>query len=79
MLLIILNSKKTKNNKKAFSPIFFSEDEQNSYRADDLFEKAIYQPIIVNLPAQVAPLVKGWIEKNELIELGKAVGVSWSK
>jgi hypothetical protein len=63
----------------SFQPIFFSEDERKSYTTDFIFEKAIQQDVIVNLPAQVAPLVNSWIEKNSLLSLGKELGVSFSK
>jgi hypothetical protein len=64
---------------KEFEPIFFSEDERKSYTTDLIFERAIKEDVIVNLPAQVAPLVNQWIEKNSLLTLGQEMNVSFCK
>ena len=47
----------------------FSDVEKKSHHADLIFESALKKPVIVNLPAQVSPLVKGWIERNNLLEI----------
>lgn len=57
----------------------FSEDEKKADKADKIFDLAISKPVIVNLAAQVYRPVKDWIDKNELIELGKKHGVSFCK
>ena len=49
--------------------IVFSDVEKKSHHADLIFESALKKPVIVNLPAQVSHLVKGWIERNNLLEL----------
>ncbi len=49
----------------------FSEDEKKFYEADRIFELAFEKSVIVNLPAQVYPLVTKWMGRNNLIELGK--------
>jgi hypothetical protein len=78
-----MNKSKTKDKKKEekdnFEPIFFSEDERKSYSTDLIFERAIKEDVIVNLPAQVAPLVNQWIEKNSLLTLGQEMNVSFCK
>ncbi|MFB2833565.1 hypothetical protein [Floridanema evergladense] len=57
----------------------FSEDEKKFFEADKIFEWAFENSVIVNLPAQVYPLVTNWIEKNNLIELGKQSKISFCK
>lgn len=57
----------------------FSEDEKKFYEADKIFEWAFDNSIIVNLPAQVYPVVTSWIEKNNLIELGKQSKITFCK
>jgi len=57
----------------------FSEDEKKFYEADKIFEWAFDNSIIVNLPAQVYPVVTSWIEKNNLIELGKQSQITFCK
>lgn len=47
----------------------FSDLEKKSHHADLIFESALKKPVIVNLPAQVSHLVKGWIERNNLLDL----------
>jgi len=64
---------------KGFKQIFFSEDEKKSYSTDKIFEWALKTPVIVNLPAQVYPLVTDWIEKNNLLTLGAEHGVEVCK
>lgn len=46
----------------------FSEDEKKSYDVDIIFELALSKPVIVNLPAQVYPVVTNWIRRNGLLE-----------
>ncbi|MEQ9672582.1 mobilization protein [Coleofasciculus sp. G2-EDA-02] len=57
----------------------FSEDEKKFYEADRIFEWAFETSVIVNLPAQIYALVTNWIEKNNLIELGKQSQISFCK
>jgi hypothetical protein len=48
----------------------FSEDEKKSYDADEIFNLALTQSVVVNLPAQVYPLVNEWISRNSVLEVG---------
>lgn len=48
----------------------FSDVEKKSHHADLIFESALKKPVIVNLPAQVSHLVKGWIERSNILEVG---------
>jgi hypothetical protein len=57
----------------------FSEDEKKFYEADRIFELAFEKSVIVNLPAQVYPLVTKWMGRNNLIELGKQSRISFCK
>lgn len=51
--------------------INFSENELKAYAADRIIELALNQSVIVNLPAQIYPIVKDWIINNDLIALGQ--------
>ncbi len=57
----------------------FTEDERQADKADRIFEMAMSKPVIVNLAAQSHRAVKGWIERNHLIDLGSSEGVSFCK
>jgi len=57
----------------------FTEDERHADKADKIFELAMNKTVIANLAAQSHRAVKGWIEKNLLLELGEAQGVSFCK
>jgi hypothetical protein len=48
----------------------FSEDEKKSYAADEIFNLALTQSVVVNLPAQVYLLVNEWISRNDVLEVG---------
>jgi hypothetical protein len=58
---------------------FFSEDENQLDKADPIYNFALEKSVIVDLPAQAYRSVKGWIIKNNLIELGKEDSVSFYK
>ncbi|BAB76603.1 mobilization protein [Anabaena sp. FACHB-709] len=57
----------------------FTEDERHADKADKIFEIAMNKTVIANLAAQSHRAVKGWIEKNHLIELGESQGVDFCK
>lgn len=57
----------------------FTEDERHADKADKIFELAMTKTVIANLAAQSHRAVKGWIEKNLLLKLGEAQGVSFCK
>lgn len=48
----------------------FSDVEKKSHHADLIFESALKNSVIVNLPAQISNLVKGWIERSNILEVG---------
>ncbi|MCV3215566.1 mobilization protein [Plectonema radiosum NIES-515] len=48
----------------------FSENEKKSYDADEIFNLALTQSVVVNLPAQVYLLVNEWISRNSVLEVG---------
>ena len=54
----------------------FSEDEKKSYDADEIFNLALTQSVVVNLPAQVYPLVNEWISRNSVLEVGAQYDVA---
>ncbi len=54
---------------------FFSEREDNDAKADIIFETAMEQMVLVNLPAQIFPVVTDWLERNELLTLSQECGV----
>ncbi|BAZ34050.1 mobilization protein MobD-like protein (plasmid) [Cylindrospermum sp. NIES-4074] len=47
----------------------FSESERKAYEADEIFNLALKNSVIVNLPAQVYPAVTDWIERNHILEI----------
>ena len=47
----------------------FSESERKAYEADEIFNLALTNSVIVNLPAQVYPAVTDWIERNQILEI----------
>jgi hypothetical protein len=59
--------------------ITFSENERKFYDADQIFDLAFEKSVLINLPAQVYPLVCAWIERNNLIELGKQCDIHFVK
>lgn len=61
--------------------VVFSENEKKAYEPDEIFNKALEKPVIVNLPAQVYPAVTDWIERNGLLkpEMLKQHGVEICK
>ena len=59
------------------SPIYFSDNQRESHLVDRIFELAVNQTVLVNLPAQVAPLIDNWLDSNNLLNLGKELGISF--
>ncbi|MBD2435080.1 MULTISPECIES: hypothetical protein [Fischerella] len=57
----------------------FSEAVNKGDRADIIFELARNKPVIVNLPANVFPLVNNWIKKGRLLEVADKYGVDICK
>jgi hypothetical protein len=55
--------------------IVFSEAEDKLYDADDLFQLALTESLIVNLPSNVSEAMNGWIERNRVLKLGAEHGV----
>lgn len=54
---------------------YFSEDSEALISADLIFNTALYgSPVIVNLKAAVYGVVRDWIERNGLVELGEMAG-----
>jgi hypothetical protein len=58
---------------------FFSDDEKQAQQADKIFDLAFEKSVIVNLPAQVYTNVTQWIQRNDLIELGKENSINFVK
>jgi hypothetical protein len=58
---------------------FFSDDEKQIKYADKVFYLALEKTVILNLPAQVYRNVTNWIQRNNLVELGKENSVSFIK
>lgn len=56
---------------------YFSEAEHKSNNADTIFQLALTQNVLVNLPAQVAVPLKEWVERNCLDEMAKEVQVKF--
>lgn len=56
---------------------YFSEAEHKSNNADIIFELALIQNVLVNLPAQVAVPFHEWVERNCLEEVAKEMKVTF--
>lgn len=57
----------------------FSESVNKGDKADIIFELARQKPVIVNLPANVFPLVNNWIKKGRLLDVADKYGVDVCK
>ncbi len=57
----------------------FSEALNKGDKADIIFELARKKPVIVNLPANVFPLVNTWIKKGRLLDVADKYGVEVCK
>jgi hypothetical protein len=57
----------------------FSEAVNKGNKADIIFELARKIPVIVNLPANVFPLVNNWIKRGKLLEVADKYGVDICK
>jgi hypothetical protein len=57
----------------------FSEAVNKGDKADIIFELARSKPVIVNLPANVFPIVKNWISKGRLLKVADKYGVDICK
>ncbi|MGH2412838.1 MAG: mobilization protein [Microcystaceae cyanobacterium] len=57
----------------------FSEAQKKAHEADLIFELALKKPVIVNLAAQVYPLVTEWISQNRLLEISGEYGIDLVK
>jgi hypothetical protein len=64
---------------EACEQAIFSESERKVYDADRIFDLALTNPVIVNLPAQVFSAVTDWIERNHVLETGAVHGVDICK
>jgi hypothetical protein len=61
--------------KDRVKPVVLTEDEKLSLRTDKLFQFAIERALVVNLPSRSYKPLTHWLEKNEIIEMGKETGV----
>ena len=55
----------------------FSEGERYDEAANKLYLSAIKRRTLVNLPAQVLPALKRWLEENDILALAKEDGVQF--
>lgn len=58
---------------------FFSDDEKQAKQADKIFDLALEKSVLVNLPAQAYTNVTDWINRNDLVNLGKDNSISFVK
>lgn len=58
---------------------FFSDDEKLASKADTIFDLAFEKSVLVNLPAQVYSNVTDWIQRNDLVNLGKDNSIKFIK
>lgn len=50
-------------------PIYFSEDEEDIFLADQLLDLASNHLVIVNLPAQVSVMVDRWLQERSILNM----------
>ena len=62
------------NNEKKGNRIYFSEESEDVFLADELFATATEQLVIVNLPAQVSVMVDAWLQRG-ILDLAKEENV----
>lgn len=55
--------------------IIFSDLEEKFHQTDIIFESALEKPVIVSLPAQIANLLQGWLERSNILETGAENGI----
>ncbi|MEO1433859.1 MAG: cobalamin biosynthesis protein CobQ, partial [Cyanobacteria bacterium J06633_8] len=58
---------------------YFSDDEKLAFQADKIFDLAFEKSVLVNLPAQVYSNVTDWIQRNDLVNLGKDNSIKFIK
>ncbi len=57
------------DNQKGARKLYFSEDEEDIFLADSLFDTACSQLTLVNLPAQVQIVVDRWLQERGILSL----------
>ena len=62
------------NNENRGNRIYFSEESEDVFLADQLFAMACEQLVIVNLPAQVSVMVDAWLNRG-ILDLAKQENV----
>jgi hypothetical protein len=55
----------------------FSEAHRYEDAANSIFNEAMHNLVVVNMPAQVHQPFKEWLEKNEILEIAPDVGVTF--
>ena len=58
---------------------YFSDDEKLAFQADKIFDLAFEKSVLVNLPAQVYSNVTDWIQRNDLVNLGRDNSIKFIK
>ncbi len=58
---------------------YFSDDEKLAFQADKIFDLAFEKSVVVNLPAQVYSNVTNWIQRNDLVNLGRDNSIKFIK
>ena len=58
---------------------YFSDDEKLAFQADKIFDLAFEKSVLVNLPAQVYSNVTNWIQRNDLVNLGRDNSIKFIK
>jgi hypothetical protein len=56
--------------------IAFSENERKSFDADRIFELALENNVLVNLPAQISNIVDSWYERNNILDIASSPDVN---
>lgn len=63
------------DNSSSGNRIYFSEEAEDVFLADQLFTAACEQLVIVNLPAQVSVMVDTWLNQGGILDLAKQENV----
>lgn len=49
--------------------IYFSDNEREWHRTDDLYERALKTNLLINLPPKISPIFDYWMENNQVLKL----------
>jgi len=55
-----------------FAPIFFSDNQDETTIADEIYEKAVKGHILVNLPSQIMVTLNNWLTNQQVLQMAES-------